>query len=537
MELEQDEYDVVVIGTGLAESIAAASLAKTGRSVLHLDPNEYYGSSQASLTLDELSSLASSSSASHLSRFSHFSTSPLSADLEASRRQYALSLFPSVLPSRGPLITTLIASDVSKYVSFRLLDSVSVWDNETGTVRRVPGSKEEVFKDTSVGLVDKRRLMKFLMWAGGEFENDQILQGKESQPLSEFLQQSFSLPPALAISITYAIAHCSTVTDATLPALQRTRRYLRSVGRYGSGAFLIGQYGGAGEVAQGFCRACAVHGGTYVLGSAGQPSSIELDGQKGVTVQIPGHPRPILAKHLITSPDHLPQSLNPPPDKSDTSRSRDSSEASKRTTTTAHCIAVLPSLPSCLTRPIPNDIQNEGEQEEGDGDSGNDDTAVVLFPPTADADEAQVVRGLMMGEGTGSCPSGQYILYLFTSKSADTDTDPSSILKPYLERLHSNPLFTCFYLQKHYYSSSSSSSSGSLSSSSNALSSKSPAIIVLDPYSGTELLTEGLDWEAEQGEAAFWAVVGDKEQVEEGKGFFDAPKVEGDESEPLDDDL
>jgi RAB protein geranylgeranyltransferase component A len=67
---------------------------------------------------------------------------------------------------------------VSKYVSFRLPDSVSVWDNASGGVRRVPGSKEEVFKDKSVPLVTKRKLMKFLMFAGGEFEADPILAGE-----------------------------------------------------------------------------------------------------------------------------------------------------------------------------------------------------------------------------------------------------------------------------------------------------------------------------------------------------------------------
>jgi RAB protein geranylgeranyltransferase component A len=72
--------------------------------------------------------------------------------------------------------------------------------------------------------------------------------------LIQFLEESFSLPNQLSTSVTYAIAHCTSPKDATLPALQRTRRYLRSVGRYGSGAFLVGQYGGAGEVAQGFCR-------------------------------------------------------------------------------------------------------------------------------------------------------------------------------------------------------------------------------------------------------------------------------------------
>jgi hypothetical protein len=51
--------------------------------------------------------------------------------------------------------------------------------------------------------------------------------------------------------------------------------------------------------------------------------------------------------------------------------------------------------------------------------------------------------------------------------------------------------------------------------------------VVLEPYSGLEIITEGLDWEAEQGEKAFWRVMGGKDSVEEGKGFFD--KTEADE--------
>lgn len=74
-----------------------------------------------------------------------------------------------------------------------MLDSVSVWqgspavstqaenlEGSRGSVKRVPGSKEEVFKDKTVGLVDKRRLMKFLMFAAGNFEQDEILQGESA---------------------------------------------------------------------------------------------------------------------------------------------------------------------------------------------------------------------------------------------------------------------------------------------------------------------------------------------------------------------
>jgi RAB protein geranylgeranyltransferase component A len=159
------------------------ALAKSGKSVLHLDPNDYYGGQQASLTLDERQTWSQShskpltSSPSQWSGYTYgnASSSKLDEPLEKNKRRYALSLFPAVLPSRGPLIQTLINSGVSKYVSFRILNSVSVWEGES--IRRVPGSKEQVFKDKEISLMEKRRLMKFLMFTAGEFEDDPLLKG------------------------------------------------------------------------------------------------------------------------------------------------------------------------------------------------------------------------------------------------------------------------------------------------------------------------------------------------------------------------
>jgi RAB protein geranylgeranyltransferase component A len=36
-------YDVVLSGTGLAQSVLSAALSKSGRRVLHLDRHDYYG--------------------------------------------------------------------------------------------------------------------------------------------------------------------------------------------------------------------------------------------------------------------------------------------------------------------------------------------------------------------------------------------------------------------------------------------------------------------------------------------------------------
>lgn len=51
-------------------------------------------------------------------------------------------------------------------------------------------------------------------------------------------------------------------------------------------------------------------------------------------------------------------------------------------------------------------------------------------------------------------------------------------------------------------------------------------------YPGEEVLTEGLDWEAEQGEKAFWAVMGEKETWAEGtKGWWEKEEAGGEDGE------
>jgi len=56
-------------------------------------------------------------------------------------------------------------------------------------------------------------------------------------------------------------------------------------------------------------------------------------------------------------------------------------------------------LPESLRRPRAESTEEEEE--------GEDDTAVIVFPPT---ENHGLVRALVMGEGTGSCPAGQCTL-------------------------------------------------------------------------------------------------------------------------------
>jgi hypothetical protein len=55
MTTEDDtNFDVLIEGTGLTESILAAAVAWAGKKVLHVDRNTFYGSHWAALSIDEI---------------------------------------------------------------------------------------------------------------------------------------------------------------------------------------------------------------------------------------------------------------------------------------------------------------------------------------------------------------------------------------------------------------------------------------------------------------------------------------------------
>jgi len=49
-----EEYDAIVLGTGLKECIISGLLSVDGYKVLHIDRNNYYGGASASLNLNQV---------------------------------------------------------------------------------------------------------------------------------------------------------------------------------------------------------------------------------------------------------------------------------------------------------------------------------------------------------------------------------------------------------------------------------------------------------------------------------------------------
>lgn len=52
--MKNEEYDFVVLGTGLVECILSSLLSMKGKKVLHMDKNDYYGGECASLNISQV---------------------------------------------------------------------------------------------------------------------------------------------------------------------------------------------------------------------------------------------------------------------------------------------------------------------------------------------------------------------------------------------------------------------------------------------------------------------------------------------------
>ena len=82
-----EEYDVIVLGTGLKECIISGLLSVEGKKVLHLDRNDYYGGASASLNLNQL--------------FEQFRKGTTVPDNLGSSRDYNVDVIPKFIMAAG----------------------------------------------------------------------------------------------------------------------------------------------------------------------------------------------------------------------------------------------------------------------------------------------------------------------------------------------------------------------------------------------------------------------------------------------------
>lgn len=263
-----EEYDAIILGTGLTECIISGLLSVSGKKVLHMDKNNYYGAASASMT--PLADL-----------FKHFNDNLDQPDKYGRGRDWNVDLVPKFIMAHGELTKLLIHTDVTRYLEFKQIEGSYVF-KKGGNIYKVPASDKEALASSLMGIFEKRRFRNFLIWILAFDSNDKKTWENVNPEIttSSEVFKKFGLDQNTADFIGHAICLYTNDEYQHLPCremIPRVKLYYESLSSYGKSPYLYPLYG-LGELPQGFARLSAVYGGTYMLDKPGTPV-FNQDGQ------------------------------------------------------------------------------------------------------------------------------------------------------------------------------------------------------------------------------------------------------------------
>ncbi|TYJ53281.1 hypothetical protein B9479_006095 [Cryptococcus floricola] len=287
-----EEYDVIVLGTGLTECILSGLLSVDGQKVLHIDRNDYYGGDSASLNLTQL--------------YQKFRNEAPPESLQLGRdRDYAVDLIPKYILSSGALTQMLVHTDVTRYLEFKVVAGSYVYRD--GKISKVPSTEMEAVKSPLMGLFEKRRARNFFHLSLPLFSLGpaHTLSGLDinTVPMKD-VYYKFGLEPGTQDFVGHAMALWLDEDYLLQPAratIDRIILYTASIARYGKSPYIYPLYG-LGELPQAFARLSAIYGGTYMLQKPISALKLGADGKfEGVTSE----GETVRAKKVIGDPSYF----------------------------------------------------------------------------------------------------------------------------------------------------------------------------------------------------------------------------------------
>lgn len=249
-----ENYDVIVLGTGLTECVLSGLLSVDGKKVLHIDKQDFYGGELASLNLLQL--------------YSKFKPSAQKPETITGRdRDWCVDLIPKFLMANGELANILVHTDVTKYMEFKQIGGSYVY--RSGRISKVPSNEVEALKSSLMGIFEKRRMKRFLEFVANYDDNvASTHQGLDldKNTMNEVFTH-FGLERGTKDFIGHAMALWANddyLNEVARPSYERILLYVQSVAKYGKSPYIYPLYG-LGELPQGFARLSAIYGGTYML--------------------------------------------------------------------------------------------------------------------------------------------------------------------------------------------------------------------------------------------------------------------------------
>lgn len=286
-----EEYDVIVLGTGLKECILSGMMSVAGKKVLHMDRNSYYGGESTSLTpLKQLFEIMGNDE------------NP-SEDDYGRGRDWNVDLIPKFLMANGQLVKLLVATGVTRYLEFKSVEGSYVY-KKGGKIYKVPATETEALATSLMGMFEKRRFKNFLVFVNGFDESKEstwknIKEDSTCEAL--FKDQGLDANTQDFTGHAYALYTSNDFLQGNaFDLIRRLKLYQESLSRYGKSPYLYPLYG-LGELPQGFARLSAIYGGVYML----KKPIEEIVMENGKVVGVKSEGETARCKMLICDPTYV----------------------------------------------------------------------------------------------------------------------------------------------------------------------------------------------------------------------------------------
>lgn len=259
--------------------------------------NNYYGSCSTSFNLDQL--------------YEHYLPGKKPSEALGKSRDYNIDLAPKFIISAGNLVKLLLHTKTTHYMDFKPIIGSYVFHK--GKLHKVPATDGEALKSSLMGIFEKRRCQKFLVYVQGYKRDDPSTHNGYdlTKMTSSELFSKFSLDENTQDFLGHASALYTNDEYLSKPALdlvERLQLYSNSLGRYSNSPYIYPLYG-LGELPQAFSRLSAVYGGVYMLSAPIKEVKFNADGTfLGVESSEEGNPV-AKAKFVVADPTYFPDKV------------------------------------------------------------------------------------------------------------------------------------------------------------------------------------------------------------------------------------
>ena len=161
-----ENYDIVVLGTGLKEYIILGLLLKYPKikkvmldkdniKICQINKNKFFGEDSPSLNLTQL--------------WNEFKKNQNPPEDLGEDKDWNVDLIPKIMMSNSHLITLLRLTDVHNYIEWKNIEEVFVYQYDKGgmfsspkgVIYKVPSSQEDITNSDLMGMFEKNRCKKF----------------------------------------------------------------------------------------------------------------------------------------------------------------------------------------------------------------------------------------------------------------------------------------------------------------------------------------------------------------------------------------